>query len=162
MQTRRVEDKDGIKAIIVEGTITFEEFDTLAEYRIWYYNQYVWHVTISDVGNYLVAEWDTILAIEDQIVDLYEKNKAKPLKEGDVYTGRAETDEGDFTIKFDGDGYFAVNGDDGQSLCMFFTQLNHLLAIIQETKEELDRAEQHFKDMNAEYSEQQKDKQDDK
>lgn len=139
MQTRRVEDKDGIKAIIVEGTITFEEFDTNAEYRIWYYNKHIWHITISDVGNYLVAEWDTILAIEDEIVGFYEKNKAKPLKEGEVYTGRVETDEGDFTINFDGDGYVAVNGDDGQSLCMFFTQLNHLLATIQSAKEELDK-----------------------
>lgn len=159
MQTRRVEDKDGIKAIIVEDTITFEDFDSLVEYRIWYYNKHIWHLTISDDENYLVAEWPTILFIEDVIVDLYEKNKAKPLKEGDVYTGRAETDEGNFTINFDGDGYVVVNGDDGQSMCMFFTQLCNLLAIIQETKEELDRAEQHLKDRDAEYSEQQKEKQ---
>lgn len=139
MQTRRVEDKDGIKAIIIEGTITFEELDSLVEYRIWYYNKNIWHVTLSDDQNYLVAEWDTILAIEDEIVGFYEKNKAKPLKEGEVYTGRVETDESNFTIKFDGDGYVAVNGDDGQSLCMFFTQLNHLLATIQSAKEELDK-----------------------
>lgn len=159
MQTRRVEDKDGIKAIIVEDTITFEDFDSLVEYRIWYYNKHIWHLTISDTENYLVAEWDTILAIEDEIVGFYEKNKAKPLKEGDVYTGRVETDEGNFTIKFDGDEYIVVNGDDGQSLCMFFTQLCNLLAIIQETKEELDSAEQHLKDKDAEYSKQQKEKQ---
>lgn len=149
MQTRRVEDKDGIKAIIVEDTLTFDDTDYTASYRLWYYSKHLWHVTISDEENCLVAEWDTILAIEDQIVDLHEKNKEKPLKEGNVYTARAETDEGDFTIKFDGDGYFVVNGDCGQSLGMFFHQLNHLLAVVQEKKEELD----------AEYAKQQKEKQ---
>lgn len=149
MEKRYVTESEGIKAIVVEDTITFDDTDYTASYRLWYYSKHLWHVTISDEENCLVAEWDTILAIEDQIVDLHEKNKEKPLKEGDVYTCRAETDEGDFTIKLDGDGYFFVKGDDGQSLGMFFHQLNQLLAVVQEKKEELD----------AEYAEQQKEKQ---